>query len=737
MKNILTFILGLLMLLCCIDIFAQDEKQSLKANFIETPIILDGELTETEWQKAESADNFWQYFPKDSVREEQKTEVKVLHDDEFLYIGIKAYSENKDYVVSTLKRDFGGATNDNITLLFDTFNDGTTAYAFGVTPYGVRREILISEGGSVRTGFNINWDVKWKAESKIYDDRYEVEVAIPFYSLKFLEGATSWRFRSYRWNIQTNEQTTWVRVPQNQFLANLAFMGELQFEKPLGKSKTPISLIPYVNTIAQKNYVDNETDRGIEVGGDAKFAIGDGLNLDLTINPDFSNVEVDDIFTNLTRFELRLPEKRQFFIDNSDLFASYGNTFSEAKPFFSRRIGLSKDTLGNLIQNKIIGGARLSGKLNKNLRLGVLNIQTAEDEINEIASFNNSMIALQQKVFARSNIGAFFINKQTLSDAAYIEADEKYNRVVGLDYNLASKNNAWSGRYYIHKSLQEGDNTGNLSSQVMLRYNKESWQFLTDYTFVDGDFRADLGFVPRTDIFKTGQAVWKSFFLKDNNFISRHTIRLLSKNYWKPSDDFRYTDYENSINWQINFSNQAVFIVDVERNYIYLTSEFDPTRKENGTPLPANEKYYFNALTLDYKSGPTKLFTYGVNTTIGQFFNGKRYSVGINAGFRFQPWVQIAINASYDNISLPEPYESANYFLITPKIDISFSRTLFWNTLIQYSNQNENIGINSRLQWRFAPLSDLFLVYNDNYITTDFGPRFRSINLKLSYWLNL
>ena len=121
---------------------------------------------------------------------------------------------------------------------------------------------------------------------------------------------------------------------------------------------------------------------------------------------------------------------------------------------------------------------------------------------------------------------------------------------------------------------------------------------------------------------------------------------------------------------------------------------------------------------------------------MGQFFNGQRYSVGGRIGYRWQPWVSTSINVNYDGIRLPEPYASANLWLITPRINVTFSKSVFWSTLIQYSNQQDNFGINSRLQWRFAPLSDLFIVYNDNYYSSDFTPRLRTINLKLSYWLN-
>ncbi|MEX0315560.1 MAG: DUF5916 domain-containing protein, partial [Allomuricauda sp.] len=138
------------------------------------------------------------------------------------------------------------------------------------------------------------------------------------------------------------------------------------FEKPLGKSRTPLALIPYINGISGKDFENDESRNNVKIGGDAKVAIGNGMNLDITLNPDFSQVEVDNFITNLTRFEVSLPERRQFFIDNSDLFSSFGGG-RDANPFFSRRIGIAKDADDNTIENKIIGGVRFSGKLNKNL----------------------------------------------------------------------------------------------------------------------------------------------------------------------------------------------------------------------------------------------------------------------------------------------------------------------------------------------------------------------------------
>ena len=138
-----------------------------------------------------------------------------------------------------------------------------------------------------------------------------------------------------------------------------------------------------------------------------------------------------------------------------------------------------------------------------------------------------------------------------------------------------------------------------------------------------------------------------------------------------------------------------------------------------------------------YQSDKRKLFAFKVGSDVGSFYNGKRFSLESMMIMRFQPKVFLSLILNYDQITLPEPYTSADIWLISPKIDVTFSKSIFWSTLIQYSNQRDNLGLNSRLQWRFAPLSDLFIVYNDNYFVNSFQPKTRSINLKLTYWLNI
>lgn len=725
-----------LLFLCFFTSLNAQQSPKIKAKYIDSPIVLDGKLDESVWEKADQSSSFWQYFPTDSILSKYPTTLKMVYDDEYIYVGIKAFAVDKNFVVSSLRRDFSGPTTDNVSVVFDTFQDQINAFNFGASPYGVQRESLISEGGSTRNSFNPTWDVKWFVESTISDDHYTVEMKIPFSSIKFPEGTKTWRFQAYRFNLQSNEWSTWARVDQSQLLINLGFFGTLEFEKPLKKSKTPLYVIPYINGLVAKDFQQDQNNNSFTYGGDAKIAVGNGMNLDVTINPDFSNVEVDDIITNLTRFEISLPEKRQFFIDNSDLFGSYGS-FRDASPFFSRRIGIAKDSLGNTIQNNILGGVRLSGKLNQDWRLGFLSIQNQEDLSNQIASNNSSMFTLQRRIFSRSQIGIFALNREVFKDYAFLSEEDKYNRVVGFDTNLVSPDNTWSSNLYVHKSYQPGDFKGNLSSRVRVQYNTRIWRIFSDAVFVDRDFRSDLGFIPRKGIIKQGTSVGRTYYPKSGK-INSHNLRVFNFMWFLQELEYKKTDHNIWTFYEIEFKNQSKLELQSRRQYVFLIDEFDPTNTDGGVPIPGDQDYWFTEWGLSYESNISKPLSFTSELTYGSFFNGTRFSFSGTGVMRVQPRFLLTLQWDFNRVVLPDPYPTANIFLFSPKIEYTFSKKLFWSTLIQFNNRNENLGINSRLQWRFAPLSDLFLVYNDNYYTQGgMMPNFRSINLKLTYWLNL
>ena len=227
-------------------------------------------------------------------------------------------------------------------------------FLFGMNPYGVRREALIANGGRMTDDFSESWDNKWTGQAQIFDDHWVAEFAIPFKTLRFQQGDKQWRFNSYRYDTQVNEISSWYRIPQNQIIMDLGHMGDMIWDKPLGKPGTNFSVIPY-STAGVFRDLENPMQTNAKwntgIGADAKIGLTSGLNLDLTINPDFSQVEVDDQVINLDRFEIRLPEKRQFFLENADLFSSFGG--GRENPFFSRRIGVSIDSAtGQNVQNK-------------------------------------------------------------------------------------------------------------------------------------------------------------------------------------------------------------------------------------------------------------------------------------------------------------------------------------------------------------------------------------------------
>ena len=710
--------------------------QNAKALYTDKPIEIDG-LIEDTWNKAPESSPFWEYFPTDTLVAKEQTQVKILFDDVNLYVLINAEAEDKNFISSSLRRDFSSRNNDSVTLVLDTFNDGTTAFLFGTNAEGVRREALISNGGNnFPRDFNRSWDVKWQAEVKKTDWGYITEMKIPLSSLRYPENSTQWRINVYRAEIGANRQSSWANIPRNQIIAGLAFMKTLDFERNLSKPKVPFAIIPFTSGITTKDFDANATSSALSAGGDAKISIGDGMILDLTFNPDFSQVEVDDQIINISRFEVRLPEKRQFFIQNSDLFANFGDNF-ETQPFFSRRIGVAKDRDGNTIENKIIAGARLSGNLSKNLRLGFLNMQTEEDAANGITANNNTVFSLQQKMFSRSYLGFIFVNRQQTGNPEFETDQDEFNRVVGLDYTLASKDNKWTGRSFIHQAILANDEKDSYSAGFRLSYNSRKHNITYGGNRIGENYTSDLGFLRRTGIQKHYLRYAHRLWIDSKRIRS---LELSQRFFYvdKPNTNGLVTDRNQTTRAEIRFTNQSRFRAEYSRRFTYLINDFNPLGRNNTVGLPGSTGYNYNDFQISYNSNFSKNLNYNFEASFGEFYNGSKFSIETEVALRVQPHFNGSIKVNYDKIDFPTPFSSGELLLIGPKLDITFSKSIFWNTFVQYSSQSENFGINSRLQWRFAPLSDFYLVYNDNYFaSTTFVPKVRSLTFKLTYWLNI
>ena len=439
-----------------------NEAYQLKIRRATSPIIIDGLRNEPTWESADVANSFFMITPMDTSKAQVRTEVQMAYDDQNIYlIAVCYHALPGPYYVESLRRDFGFSSNDNFLIALDTYDDLTNGFTFGTNAAGAQWDGILFEGGKA----DLSWDNKWTSVVKNYDDRYVFEMALPFKSIRYKKGIKNWGINFSRLDLKTTEKSGWAPVPRQFPSVSLAYTGVLAWDEPPPPPKGNVSIIPYTLTRISKDHENSEgTKFKGEFGGDAKIAISSSLNLDLTVNPDFSQVDVDRQVTNLDRFELFFPERRQFFLENGDLFANFG--YSNIRPFFSRRIGL-----GVPIQF----GARLSGKIDRNWRVGLMNMQTNEVESRGLPAQNFSVLALQRRVFARSNIGLLVVNKESLNYSpdqnSEFEQFSKYNRTLGIEYNLASANNQLTGKSIVLKSFSPGENNESYTHAANLNYS--------------------------------------------------------------------------------------------------------------------------------------------------------------------------------------------------------------------------------------------------------------------------
>jgi hypothetical protein len=451
------------------------------------------------------------------------------------------------------------------------------------------------------------------------------------------------------------------------------------------------------------------------------------LNLDLTINPDFSQVDVDRQVTNLDRFELFFPERRQFFLENGDLFANFG--YATIRPFFSRRIGL---------ETPIEYGARFSGKLDKNWRIGVMNMQTGKVSGMFLPRQNFAVFALQRRVFSRSNVGLIFIDKESMnytpSDNPSIPVYSKYNRNLGLEYNLASSNNLWTGKALFLKSFNPEKKDKEITHAANLQYSSRrllvSWQ----HEYVGENYNAEVGYVPRKNFIKINPQAGYLFFPKGKTILS-HGPKVSSTFYF--NDDFRQTDNESVLTYTVTFRKQSVFTAWTAHNFVRLLQPFDPTNSRMDS-LKVGTEHRWNSFGTDFISMPQSVFTYSFSTRFGGYYSdGTRLNLSGELGYRFQPFLSFALTLNYNDIRLPEPWNRKTFWLIGPRLDITLTNKIFFTTFAQYNEQQQNVNLNTRFQWRYKPASDLFIVYTDNYFPENFGVKNRALVVKFTYWWNL
>ena len=680
---------------------------------------IDGVLDEKSWQVSESAENFIRVTPVDTGFAIAQTTVVITYDKTNLYVGAVCYDPSPGKrPVESLRRDFEFNKNDNFRIHIDTYNNLTNGFAFGVSAAGAQADGVINNGNQS----SFTWDIKWRSSVKNYEDRWVAEMAIPFRSLRYFGGEKEWGVNFGRLDLKTNEKSAWAPVPRQFPHNSLPHAGTLVWDEPPDKAGLRLSVIPYATGTVIKNTEAGESAKWKwNAGFDTKMILSTSMNLDLTVNPDYSQVEEDRQQTNLDRFELFYPERRQFFLENSDLFANLGN--SQARPFFSRRIGLNVP---------VNFGGRLTGRIGKKLRIGVMDIQTGKKGENR--SGNYAVAVLQREIFSRSSITGFLVHKQitgTYNDSEF--TGYRYNSVAGLEYNFATTDNRLQGKTFYHQAFYPGAGMNAASASGNISYSTQYLQASIGQSWIGSDYVAEAGYIRRTGFYEITPSVTYLFYPSGSKRIISHGPGASFNAIFDP--DFSLTDRETQISYIIGWQNKSQLSFSIEEQFVKLSRDFDPTNT-GGEKLVAGEQFDWKSVRAGFTSDARKLFNYSLITSMGGYYNGNRWNISGQMNYRVQPYGSIGMTMSYNNISLPEPYNSAKLILAGPTLDITFTDKIFLTTFIQYNNQIDNLNMNIRFQWRFAPVSDLFIVYTGNSYTENFQNKNRGLVVKLSYWFN-
>ncbi|MBM3442987.1 MAG: carbohydrate binding family 9 domain-containing protein [Bacteroidetes bacterium] len=701
-------------------------------------IRIDGIAGEQAWQAALPAGNFREKWPNDKQMAKRRTTVQACFDEEYLYFFIHA-SDTTPYIAQTLKRDNGLYDSDAFSIALDPVNERTNGFLFSVTPYNVQSEDLVT-ASSTSDELNFSWDNKWFSATRRTDTGWSAEIAIPFKTLRYRADKTVWGINFLRSDLKNNQYSSWTHMPTNFNFFDFGYSGALVWQEPPPPPGTNISFIPYTTGGVRSNTLSGEPTTGrFNAGFDGKVSVTPSLNLDLTLNPDFSQIEVDRQVTNLTRFNIFFPERRTFFLENDDVFSNYG--IPPIKPFYSRRIGL--DPQGRQIP--IIGGLRLSGNIDKRTRIGLMNMQTLAR--GAYAAQNFTAASFNTRVQSRSLVKGYFLNRQGFTGGKDWEDPlEAFGRNAGLQYDFVDKAGKWNAWASWHHSFKPGQGMNDRYVDLGLGYLTKPLELIIDWSDVGDKYHTDMGFNRRIENYDalTGNIIrrgfrqnystltWRRF--PEGRRIVQTRWKLEAFNVW--NRDMTPNESNASLSWENVFRSTANLSLQVTRvgNHLPLHTDFTGG---GYPPLPPGRYEHWQG-GIEYSSDGRRLFIMQLQGNVGGFFNGNLTQLAATLTWRAQPWGNFALYAEHARLRFPHPYGKTDLLLIAPRIEVNFSNSVFWTTFVQLNTQNNNFNVNSRLQWRFRPMSDLFLVYTDNYFSNPFlQQKDRAIVFKLNWWLNL
>ncbi|MCE2559683.1 MAG: carbohydrate binding family 9 domain-containing protein [Acidobacteria bacterium] len=716
------------------------ERPTMAATRVDQAPTVDGDLSDRAWQESEVGTDFMQHEPLDGVPATEQTELRVVFTDSTIYFGITALDANPDAIIAKeMERDSRIFQDDSIILLLDTFHDRRNAYAFETNLNGARTDTLVTDEGR---DLNLEWDGIWSVASRRTAFGWVAEIAIPISTLRFDPAAPAWGFNVQRYIAHKREMTHWSGLPrevsvlgqvgsQIQPVHRISMAGELTGLTGLAQS-AQLQIKPFaIGDVSEDPRLEADPITDGDGGLDLKWGVTRSLALDLTYNTDFAEVEVDEQQTNLTRFSLYFPEKRDFFLENAGIF-DFGPPHREffrppvLKAFFSRRVGLDDGQ-----QVPIDWGARLTGRLG-GWNIGVLRVATAgiDRDDGNLPANAFTVARLKRNLGRRSTIGAI------VTEAA--PDNEDANRVVGLDFNYKPTTKFGVGGFWTGSGLSEDPkstgtgtsaDTGEAAYGVNVDYQGRALTMSMDAEEIEENYQPAAGFLLRKNVRHLNPRF--QWLPRIERGLVRSWFTEVRYDYYETLDEGELESGRFEISplgmrmttedrWRLAY-------VGEEENLV------EPFEIASGIVIPAG-RYEFDGLELAMFSNQSRLL--GVRGLFGwgDFYDGTRTSVRLTFGVRASKHVQTESLWVYNDVELPQG--AFDIGLFSQRVDFTFTPNLRLNTIVQYNDDTEDLGLNVRLHWIYKPGSDLFVVYNENWMEGDLRQRLsthRQIAVKFTY----
>ena len=679
---------------------AQEGKQ-ITAHQIQAPIQIDGRLDESDWMLAETVSDFVQVEPREGGTPTERTEVRVLFDDDRLYIGIYLYDSEPDRIlINDLQRDFQTREGDVFGVIVDAFHNQRTSFAFFTNADGAKNDSLGLGNGRYT---NTSWDGIWYTASEIQEDGWTCEIAIPFRTLRFEAQEDQVMGINFKRRIRRkNEDLYWNLVPRRYNSHRASLSGDLLLERRITPGRN-LQIKPFGKFNLEHTSLAGEgsTDTDPEAGVDVKYSLTPGLTLDLTYNTDFSQVEVDTQQINLTRFSLFFPEKRDFFLENASLF-QFGDLPSERGPrrseenqlFYSRRIGLS--SAGRPLP--LLGGARLTGRVGP-VALGLMNIHQEENE--EAPSNNFTVMRVSYDLLESSDVGAILINREGGDPG-------DYNRTYGVDVNFQFLQKLRFNSFVA--GTQTPDLKGdNWETKISGQWDDGFLQFRGFFADVGENFNPEVGFVPRQGVRIYQYNLGLRPRPAGDGFI-REIHPHGNTKYYTDRDNVTLTK-DSHFGLQFFFRDRSDFEVSVDPQFERLR---EPFRLREDVIIPPGD-YGYNELKVNYASDQSQLLSGSMDLTTGGFFDGDKTSIDLAGNVLLKPNFFAKFSYRYNNVDLEEGSFRADLYGVS--LHYSFNPRVFADVFVQYNQDIDKVLTNLRFNWIHHPLSDLSLVFTEERFT--------------------